>query len=86
MCFFLYFPCSIDASKENKTLGRIVNDDHINPNCEMKKVEYEGTPHLCLFALKEIALGEEITFNYGNSSYPWRSRVSLRYQRALVRN
>ncbi|XP_029022709.1 uncharacterized protein LOC114865610 isoform X1 [Betta splendens] len=65
----------IDASKEDKTLGRIVNDDHINPNCEMKKVEFEGTPHLCLFALREISLGEEITFNYGTSSYPWRSKL-----------
>ncbi|XP_040928788.1 uncharacterized protein LOC114865608 isoform X2 [Betta splendens] len=65
----------IDASKEDKTLGRIVNDDHINPNCEMKKLELEGTPHLCLFALREISLGEEITFNYGTSSYPWRSRL-----------
>ncbi|XP_026203998.1 uncharacterized protein LOC113154170 isoform X3 [Anabas testudineus] len=65
----------IDASKEDKTLGRLVNDDHINPNCEMKRIEYEGTPHLCLFAVREIYPGEEITYNYGDSSYPWRSKA-----------
>ncbi|XP_050925183.1 uncharacterized protein LOC108898774 [Lates calcarifer] len=63
----------IDASAEDATLGRLVNDDHISPNCEMKKVVFERKPHLCLFALKKISRGEEITYNYGDSSYPWRS-------------
>ncbi|XP_036948803.1 uncharacterized protein LOC119016720 isoform X3 [Acanthopagrus latus] len=66
----------VDASKEDKTLGRLVNDDHTSPNCEMKKVNCDGKPHLCLFAVKEIARGEEITYNYGKSSYPWRSKDS----------
>ncbi|XP_040909011.1 uncharacterized protein LOC121191726 isoform X2 [Toxotes jaculatrix] len=65
----------IDASAEDGSLGRLVNDDHISPNCEMKKVVYEGKPHLCLFAVKKILRGEEITYNYGDSSYPWRSTV-----------
>ncbi|XP_039675539.1 uncharacterized protein LOC120570916 isoform X4 [Perca fluviatilis] len=71
-----YFACSIDASKEDGTLGRLVNDDHISPNCEMKKVVCEGKPHLCLFAVTKISPGEEITYNYGDSSYPWRSNAS----------
>ncbi|XP_041811872.1 uncharacterized protein LOC121620002 [Chelmon rostratus] len=66
----------IDASTEDKTLGRLVNDDHISPNCEMRKIFCEGKPHLCLFAVKEISAGEEITYNYGDSCYPWRSRES----------
>ncbi|XP_039675540.1 uncharacterized protein LOC120570916 isoform X5 [Perca fluviatilis] len=66
----------IDASKEDGTLGRLVNDDHISPNCEMKKVVCEGKPHLCLFAVTKISPGEEITYNYGDSSYPWRSNAS----------
>nr|XP_046274081.1 uncharacterized protein LOC124074833 isoform X2 [Scatophagus argus] len=64
----------IDASTEDKTLGRLVNDDHISPNCEVKKIVNEEKPHMCLFAIKEISPGEEITYNYGDSSYPWRSR------------
>ncbi|CAL8264606.1 unnamed protein product [Gadus morhua 'NCC'] len=63
----------IDASKEDGTLGRLVNDDHIHPNCKVKRIMVKGRPHLCLFSIKEIFPGEEITFNYGDSSWPWRS-------------
>ncbi|XP_054637986.1 uncharacterized protein LOC129185220 isoform X2 [Dunckerocampus dactyliophorus] len=65
----------IDALKEDGTLGRLVNDDHINPNCKMKKILVKGRPHLCLFALKEIFPGEEISYNYGDSPWPWRSKA-----------
>lgn len=71
--------CSVDASKNDKTLGRLVNDDHISPNCEMKKIVYEGKPHLCLFAVEEIPQGKEITYNYGSSYYSWRPKVCLYY-------
>ncbi|XP_072227139.1 uncharacterized protein [Leuresthes tenuis] len=67
----------VDASKEDWTLGRLVNDDHMSPNCEMKKIVCEGKPHLCLFAIKEISPGEEITYNYGDSRYSWRSEESI---------
>lgn len=82
-CHQDYFVCSVDASEEDGTLGRLVNDDHISPNCEMKKVVCEGKPHLCLFALKKIFAGEEITYNYGDSSYPWRSTVGASYAMCL---
>ncbi|KAG1927056.1 N-lysine methyltransferase KMT5A [Pimephales promelas] len=61
----------IDAAHENTTLGRLVNDD-VNPNCMMKKVIVEGKPHLCLFAAKDITPGEEISYDYGGSDWPWR--------------
>lgn len=54
-----------------------MNDDHISPNCEMKKIVYEGKPHLCLFAVKEISTDEEITYSYGDSFYPWRLTVGV---------
>lgn len=66
-----YLSHSIDASKEDGTLGRLVNDDH-----KVKRIMVKGRPHLCLFAVKEIFPGEEITYNYGDSSWPWRSMVS----------
>lgn len=69
------FLCSIDASSDDGSLGRLVNDDHISPNCEVKKIVCEGKPHLCLFAIKKIFAGEEITYNYGDSSCPWHSTV-----------
>lgn len=61
-----------------------MNDEHISPNCEMKKVVCEGKPHLCLFALKKIFAGEEVTYNYGASSYPWRSTVGASYAMYLA--
>ncbi|XP_060936782.1 N-lysine methyltransferase KMT5A-like [Limanda limanda] len=66
----------IDASREDGTLGRIVNDDHKQPNCKMKKVLSEGKPHLFLFALKDISVGEEITYDYGGTDWPWRKEVA----------
>ncbi|XP_054865957.1 uncharacterized protein LOC118470098 isoform X2 [Amphiprion ocellaris] len=68
----------IDALKDDGTLGRLVNDDHINPNCKVKKIVVKGRPHLCLFALKEIFPGEEITYNYGDSPWPWRSMAHFK--------
>ncbi|KAM3612304.1 uncharacterized protein V6R79_006508 [Siganus canaliculatus] len=64
---------SIDASKEDRTLGRLVNDDHKKPNCKIKIIVVEGRPHLCLFSVRHICPDEEITYNYGDSSWPWRS-------------
>ncbi|KAM3596650.1 uncharacterized protein V6R79_018521 [Siganus canaliculatus] len=66
----------VDASQSDDSLGRLVNDDHLNPNCEVKKIVYKGKPHVCLFALKKISPDEEITFDYGDQPYPWRLEES----------
>lgn len=73
MCYLCF--CSVDAAREDGSLGRLVNDDHINPNSKMKFLNVEGKPHLCLFATQDISAGEEITYNYGNSDWPWRCKV-----------
>lgn len=73
----ILFGFSIDASADGGGLGRLVNDDHLEPNCKVMKIEYDKKPHLCLFALTKISPGEEITFNYGGYSYLWRSKVGL---------
>ncbi|XP_047669341.1 uncharacterized protein LOC125141181 isoform X1 [Tachysurus fulvidraco] len=65
----------IDAAKEDGSFGRLVNDDHKHPNCRMKKIEVDRRPHLCLFALKDIKQGQEITYDYGGTDWPWRSKV-----------
>ncbi|XP_053540781.1 N-lysine methyltransferase KMT5A isoform X2 [Ictalurus punctatus] len=65
---------TIDAARDDGTLGRLVNDDHINPNCKMKRIIVKGKPHLCLFALRDITPLEEATYNYGNADCPWRSK------------
>uniref|UniRef100_A0AAZ1WYI0 SET domain-containing protein n=2 Tax=Oreochromis aureus TaxID=47969 RepID=A0AAZ1WYI0_OREAU len=62
----------IDAAREDGSLGRLVNDDHVSPNSKMRTIAVNGKPHLCLFAIKDIKPGEEITYNYGDSDWPWR--------------
>lgn len=66
---------SIDASREDGSLGRFVNDEHRCPNSKMKKIDVNGVPHLCLFALHNIQEGEEITYDYGGNDCPWRTKV-----------
>ncbi|XP_051998354.1 uncharacterized protein LOC127654871 isoform X10 [Xyrauchen texanus] len=66
----------IDASREDGSYGRIVNDDHKHPNCKMKKIDVNGKPHLCLFALDDIKEGEEIAYDYGGENYPWRTQMT----------
>ncbi|XP_054872280.1 uncharacterized protein LOC111580096 isoform X3 [Amphiprion ocellaris] len=67
----------IDAAREDGSLGRLVNDDHKHPNCRMKKLVSKGKPHLCLFALRDINPGEEITYDYGENEWPWRKQAGL---------
>nr|XP_055065244.1 uncharacterized protein LOC129447504 [Misgurnus anguillicaudatus] len=62
----------IDGALEDGSFGRLVNDEHRAPNCRMKLIEAEGKPHLCLFALKEITIGTEITYDYGGKEWLWR--------------
>ncbi|KAM9443575.1 histone-lysine N-methyltransferase set-1-like isoform 3-T3 [Clarias gariepinus] len=65
----------IDAAKEDGSFGRLVNDDDKHPNCNMKKIEVDGKPHLCLFAVTDIKEGDEITYDYGGTDWPWRTKV-----------
>uniref|UniRef100_A0A9J8A5I7 SET domain-containing protein n=1 Tax=Cyprinus carpio carpio TaxID=630221 RepID=A0A9J8A5I7_CYPCA len=63
----------IDASREDGSLGRLVNDCHKSPNCKMRRLTVQGKPHLCLFAIENIEAETEITYDYGDSQWPWRN-------------
>lgn len=73
---FFFFP-SIDASREDRSLGRLVNDDHLHPDCKMKRMTSEMKPHICLFALRDIHAGEEIPYTYRGTNWPWRKKVRV---------
>ncbi|XP_027132427.1 N-lysine methyltransferase KMT5A-A-like [Larimichthys crocea] len=62
------------ATQEDGSFGRLVNDDHKRPNCN-EGIITEAKPHLCLFALRDIQTGEEITYNYGGNDWPWRKQA-----------
>ncbi|KAJ4935950.1 hypothetical protein JOQ06_017475, partial [Pogonophryne albipinna] len=42
----------------------------------MRTIVLDGMPHLCLFALRDIAPEEEISYNYGDADWPWRKQVT----------
>ena len=67
---------SIDATKPSDRLGRLVNDSK-NGNCKMRKIMVGDVPHLCLFALRDIGLNEEISYDYGIDDLPWRMKVCM---------
>lgn len=69
------FLCSIDASEEDSSLGRLVNDDHKRHNLKMKAIQANDEPHLCLFATRDIVVGKELTYSYGDSDWPWTTQV-----------
>lgn len=67
----------MDATLEDGRLGRLVNDDHKRPNCKMRKRNFRNQPYLCLFALRDIAEGVELTYDYGDPSVPWRKTTTV---------
>ena len=68
---------SVDATSESGLLGRLVNHSRLKFNCATKVVEVDDRPHLILVAARDIAVGEEMLYDYGDRSkesldaYPW---------------
>ena len=64
---------SVDATK-GTTLGRLVNDSIGYRENAITKVVRDSSEkrHLCLFAKRDIARGEEIRYDYGVPNLPWR--------------
>ena len=63
----MYF-YSIDATKDNGRLGRLVNHSRTAPNAITRVQEVDALPRLFLFASKHIKRGEEVLFDYGDRS------------------
>lgn len=71
--FLIY---SIDATF-SKRKGRFINDGYGgSQNSYMKVVTIRGEPHLAVFATKHIKKGEEVRYDYGVPSLPWREKVN----------
>ena len=51
----------------------MANHSRTNPNARMKKIMVGDTPHLCLFAIRDIMNGEHLTYDYGipEEQMPW---------------
>ena len=45
----------------------------------MKKCIFNCRPYLCLFALTDIKVKQELTYCYGDSNAPWRRKKVKEY-------
>ena len=53
----------------------MINDaekGHAMNNCCIRIVVVDDKPRLCIFATKEIRKGQELRYDYGVPSLPWR--------------
>ena len=68
---------SVDATNDTGgSLGRLVNDSPTG-NSYMRRILVNQQPHLCLFASKDINIGEELRYDYGVKDLPWRTKVGI---------
>jgi len=90
-CYMYYFNSRgknfcIDATAESGRLGRLLNHSRQDPNCYTKLMWFpnsqrfnhsEEMPHLTIVAKRDIQKGEELLYDYGDTSkknmeaYPW---------------
>ncbi|XP_069134860.1 LOW QUALITY PROTEIN: N-lysine methyltransferase KMT5A-like [Argopecten irradians] len=81
-CYMYYFrhknnSYCIDATAESGRLGRLINHSKTAANCRTKLVEVNNKPYLTLVAARDISLGEELLYDYGDrsktslESHPW---------------
>ena len=60
-------------------LGRLINHSRKNSNCQPKVFVVRDQPRLILVALREIEIGEELLYDYGErrkdiiEAFPWLS-------------
>ncbi|EDV22448.1 N-lysine methyltransferase KMT5A-A [Trichoplax sp. H2] len=79
MYFFSYKGSDfcVDATKETDRLGRLVNHSRKNYNSISRLIPINGNPHLVLIAYRDIGIGEELLYDYGDHSkksieaHPW---------------
>ena len=71
--------CSIDATKEDGNLGRLINHSRKEANIVPKITDVDGEPHLYFIAVRDIGSGEELVYDYGDrrkttlKHHPWLS-------------
>ena len=67
----------VDATAEDETFGRLINHSRSDPNLVMKIVVVENVPRVIFFALKNIEIGHELCYDYGEKrkdilkKFPW---------------
>ena len=56
----------VDATEENDTKGRLINHSRKEANLKMRVVVVDGEPRIVFIALRRIANGTELLYDYGD--------------------
>jgi histone-lysine N-methyltransferase SETD8 len=81
-CYMYFFEYKskqycVDATAETDRLGRLFNHSKLGGNCHTKIFEINSRPHLIIVASRNIEVGEELMYDYGDrnkcslESHPW---------------
>ena len=57
---------AVDATKEDGSIGRLINHCSRSPNVFMKVVKVDRSPVIVFIALKDIQVGQKIQYDYGD--------------------
>lgn len=72
--WFSFRSYTIDGNKQGNYVRFINHSD--TPNCESVAVFHDGIFHIILRTIKEIAEGEELTYDYGDIYWRRRKKIS----------
>ena len=84
-CYMFYFKSDgknlcLDATQENSGFGRLINHSIQFQNVKPFDMNTGRQPHICFKALRDIEVGEEILFDYGDQdpesirNFPWLAK------------
>lgn len=59
---------SVDATKESGRLGRLLNHSRTEANCVTRLVSIKDRPYLILETNRDVKVGEELLYDYGERS------------------
>ncbi|KAF0991436.1 hypothetical protein HZS_162 [Henneguya salminicola] len=68
---------SVDATIDVGKLGRLLNHSRLNFNLISKIIEIANVPRIVFFAARDISIGEELLYDYGDRTptslrnHPW---------------
>jgi hypothetical protein len=72
----------LDASEDDGSLGRLINDGVKGANASPKAFIVDGRPRVFFFGNAKICPGEELLYSYCKGTtcrYPWRVKVNARF-------
>uniref|UniRef100_A0A5S6QKA7 SET domain-containing protein n=1 Tax=Trichuris muris TaxID=70415 RepID=A0A5S6QKA7_TRIMR len=72
-CYMYYFTYRdkhycVDATEETEYKARLINHSAKEPNCVPKIIEVNDRPCIVLIASRNVRVGEELLYNYGDRS------------------